>query len=395
MRNSIRGAHGFSLVEMLIAVALLLMIMATVFAALSPAQGAFQIEPERADLQQRLRVAADVLRRDLSGAGGGSYQGRHSGALDGFFPAVLPFRQGQRSADPPGTFRPDTLTLLSVSPDAAQTTIAEPMLAQAGTVRVNLDPGCPLGDAACGFKTGAAVVVFDDDGRHDLFTVTGVQGDQLNLQHDFRDSPVSYARDTRIATAVVRTYYLKADAAADAFQLMRYDGADGPDIPVVDHVVGLTFEYFGAREAPRMTKPRSEANGPWTTYGPAPPLPDVETLQYPHGENCLFGSDGSSMPSPRLTDLGSAAEGLVRLDASELTDGPWCPDALDPNRFDADLFRIRSVVTTLRVESAVAAFRGPAGPLFARGGSSMDGHRFLPDQEIRFAVSPRNLNLRP
>ena len=48
---------------------------------------------------------------------------------------------------------------------------------------------------------------------------------------------------------------------------------------------------------------------------------------------------------------------------------------------------------TIRVEAAPAALRGPAGVLFANGGTSRAASRWVPDQEIRFQVSPRNMNL--
>ena len=96
---------------------------------------------------------------------------------------------------------------------------------------------------------------------------------------------------------------------------------------------------------------------------------------------------------PDWTTVLSGGAVLVPLTAPMLTDGPWCPDAVNPNRFDADLLRIRRVAVTLRVESAAASLRGPAGPLFARPGSSSGGEAFVPDQEIRFDVAPRNLNL--
>jgi hypothetical protein len=40
-----------------------------------------------------------------------------------------------------------------------------------------------------------------------------------------------------------------------------------------------------------------------------------------------------------------------------------------------------------------ALLRGPAGVLFRHAGTSHSGERFVPDQEIRFDVAPRNLNL--
>jgi hypothetical protein len=42
---------------------------------------------------------------------------------------------------------------------------------------------------------------------------------------------------------------------------------------------------------------------------------------------------------------------------------------------------------------AAAALRGPAGVLFKYGGTSQGAERFVPDQEISFDVTPRNMNL--
>ena len=71
----------------------------------------------------------------------------------------------------------------------------------------------------------------------------------------------------------------------------------------------------------------------------------------------------------------------------------WCPHGNDPDRYDADLLRIRGVRVMVRVQSAIAAFRGPAGALFRHGGTSTGAQRYLPDREVRFQVSPRNLAL--
>ena len=84
---------------------------------------------------------------------------------------------------------------------------------------------------------------------------------------------------------------------------------------------------------------------------------------------------------------------LIKLTAAQLTDGPWCPDVNNANRGDADLLRIRKVAVTIRVEAALDALRGPASALFTRGGTSRGGNKWVPDQEIRFEVSPRNMNL--
>ena len=177
---------------------------------------------------------------------------------------------------------------------------------------------------------------------------------------------------------------------------MHYDGGAGSDIPVVDHVVGLTFDYYGEPQPPMLKKSVSDPAGPWTTYGPKPkPLGVPSGTAWPDGENCAFTVDpaGGPLQVPRLAGLGGGALTLVKLTGAQLTDGPWCPDALNPNRFDADLLRIRKIAVTVRVEAAIAALRGPASALFTNGGTSRSGSRWAPDQEVRFEVSSRNLNL--
>ena len=57
------------------------------------------------------------------------------------------------------------------------------------------------------------------------------------------------------------------------------------------------------------------------------------------------------------------------------------------------MLRVRRVRITLRVQVADRVLRGPAGVLFRHGGISTGGNRFVPDQEVRFDISPRNLNL--
>jgi Tfp pilus assembly protein PilW len=379
-----RGGAGFSFIELLVATSLMLIVMSSVFQMLHPVHGAFRAEPEAADVQQRLRVAADTLARDLRDAGAGLHQGANAGPLTDFIAPVLPLRQGRRNPDLAGTFKGGTITLLTLEAGAAQTTIAQPLVAMSSTVLVNTDPGCPSGDANCGFKAGLTAVVFDDTGAYDTFTVTSVDAAGLHLQHNMRDSAKTYSANlARIAAATTRTYYLKSDAATNTFQVMRYDGDGGADAPVVDHVVNLSFQYFGDPEPPAIRRPITDTSGPWTTYGPKP---------QPSGDNCVFVGNGTPTPASALAVLGPGTQ-LVPLSVATLTDGPWCPDAVNPNRYDADLLRVRRVSVTLRVESAAASLRGPAGRLFARAGTAPDGHSFVPDQEVRFDVAPRNLNL--
>jgi len=383
-----RSEHGFSLLETLIAMSLMLVVTASIFSLMNPAQGNFSAEPEISDMQQRLRVGADSLYKDLVMAGNGAYQGGYPGSLLYFFAPVMPFRQGTVNDDPPGTFRTDTITLVYVPPTFVQTTLATHGPSQ-GSAEVGVNPeyGCPdrQNDPLCGFKSGMTVLMYDDSGNFDVFTITNVQANALHLQHN--NDNLTYtnynANTTKIVQANYFEYYLKTDNANGVYQLMFYDGSGNPDTPVVDNVVGLTFDYYGDPQRPLIKSGAGITSNPFiTTYGPAPKSAVA---------NCVFTGDPT--PVSTLADLGPATSALVKLTAAQLTDGPWCPNDANPNRYDADLLRVRKIGVTLRVQAALAALRGPASALFSHGGTSNGGSKWVPDQEIRFMVSPRNLNL--
>src|SRR5262249_17393769 len=140
------SSKGFSLIETLVALALTLIMVGAVLSAVDPAQSSARTEPERVDLEQRLRVSTTTLHDDLLMAGAGSYIGGNAGPLTDFFAPVLPFRRGWRQNDPPGTFRSDTITLLFVPSTASQTTIAQPITAQSTDVVISAGAGCPVND---------------------------------------------------------------------------------------------------------------------------------------------------------------------------------------------------------------------------------------------------------
>jgi hypothetical protein len=387
-----RRQDGFSLLEAVIATGLMLVVTASVFQLMNPAQGSFAAEPEIADMQQRLRVGADTLSKDLLMAGAGAYLGTQVGALDYFFAPVLPFRQGAVSDDPVGTFATDRITLIYVPSTTAQTTLAAAVSGNSATPTLMLaaETGCPRNPATglpylgCGFEKDMSVLVFDDTGDYDMFTIASVT--DANAQAVVKRPPgsanTSHPMGAKVIEAVSHTYYLKTDNVNTVYQLMRYDGANNNDVPVVDNVVGLTFEYFGEPQPPIVKNPNDAALNWKTTYGPKP----AGGLA-----NCIF--DSAVPPVPLLAVLGSGNPGLVPLTAAMLTDGPWCPNAANAHRWDADLLRIRNVGVTLRVQSANASLRGPASALFTHGGTSVGGTKWVPDEEIRFSVSPRNVNL--
>jgi hypothetical protein len=100
--------------------------------------------------------------------------------------------------------------------------------------------------------------------------------------------------------------------------------------------------------------------------------------------NCVYAA--GTPPVPLLVDLGGST--LVSAGAALLTDGPIC--GLSPSRFVGDVLRIRRVRVTIRAQVADASLRG-TGSGFAAQGVSSSGESYVPDMEVSFDVSPRNM----
>lgn len=92
--------------------------------------------------------------------------------------------------------------------------------------------------------------------------------------------------------------------------------------------------------------------------------------------------------------LRSEADGSFRLvKATPGTEQPMLQHVVDFQVlcFGPDPLRVSDVQLVLRVESASAALRGPAGRLFRRAGTSTRPSRWIPDVEMRMSVATRNV----
>jgi len=387
---------GFTLVELLLSVLIALMVMGAATAVMDPAQRLFRSQVEAPDLQQRVRVGVDALQKDLLMAGAGSYAGPATGALHFFLAPLRPYRAFGDGADPARGiyFRPDAISFLYVPSTPSQTSLRAPLEPGALDVQLEAPPNCPpeAAQQVCGFEAGDRLLLYDEAGSGDVFRVDQVIGGAALVQHRGEPVVARYEAGAFVSEVRLGTYYFKVDTAAGTSQLMRHDGW-ASDLPVVDEVVGLEFRYFGDAAPPQLTgMPLDSTPGPWTTYGPAPPLIALSRGFWPPGENCTFRVVGG-VHLPRLATIAPGGSAQVELTSKMLTDGPWCPDQLSPGRFDADLLRVRRVRVSLRVQSALASLRGPAGILFSRGGTARAGDRYLPDLAVQFDVTPRNMNL--
>jgi hypothetical protein len=390
--SSQQDQAGFSLLEAVLAISIAITVTGAVFTVLGPSRGIVEAQPEFADMQQRLRVGVDTLLRDLMMAGAGAYAGTNTGSLVGQFAPILPFRRGSSAAydDGPGVFRADAVTIAYV-PSTSLQTILRALMTEVTSVEIDSESGCPVNTPPCGFKPGTSAIVYDGTGAFDAFSVTSADASgMLTLQPMQQGSLArTYAAGTKIVEVVRHTYFL--DGASQ--QLMRYDGLAAA-AAVLDNVVGLDFQYYADPAPPEFLNPGRDQS---VSYGPAPPALDVTLNPWPPGENCVW-QVSSGVQVARLGPLGAGGPGLVRLTPSQLTDGPWCPDDVSANRYDADLFRVRSVGVRIRLQTGNALLRASLasghGALFANPGTAMNAARMVPDQSIRFDISPRNMNSR-
>jgi type II secretory pathway pseudopilin PulG len=348
--------RGYVLIEMLIAAAIGCALLGVLLRFAVSAQTSVAVQGDVVDQQQRLRVAVESMRHDLLLAGAGPSRGVARGPLVNVFPPIIPARLGLIDADAELSFHNDRLSIMYVPDTRAQTVLVAAMAGPASPLAIDGNaPGCPAA-SACDLAPGDNVVIFEPDGAggaHETFTVSAIDTAWNTLTPTV---PLSraYARGSRVALIVQRIYHFDRSGK----RLMVYDGVRS-DVPLVDHVVDLRFAYYG--------DPRPEAVKP-----PAP------------GEfSCAYAG---SPPVALLANLGGTAPKPLR--DSQLTDGPVC--GLAPNRFDADLLRIRRVVLTIRLEAESAEFRG-TGAAFSSPGFSRAATKYVPDLQTTIEVAPRNM----
>ena len=356
------GQMGYGVLEMMVSMGIMVAVTGAIFQMVSSGHSGFRTQPEIADLHQRLRIAADMIYKDLLSAGAGPYIGANPGPISDFLPAIRPGRYGALESDGELAFASDRITIVHVPRTRAQTVLAADMGGLTEDLRIDTTlAGCPPG-GPCGFASGMRGLIFDMTAvgaGYDLFTVTSVDTDKVGHGGSNPSFSKSYeANDSRVVEVKQPVYY--RDAAHN--ELRHYDGYEA-DLPLVDDVVGLTFTYF--------------AN------------PDPNTApQPPTGlGNCVYAA--GDPPSPLLANLFGST--LTALTPSQLTDGPVC--GVSPNQFDGDLLRVQKIGVTIRVQVAREDLRGDDPSRFANLGSATSGSAWVPDYTMRFDVSPRNVNL--
>ncbi len=158
MRQQNTYARGFSLVELMVAMTITLIVTGAIYGLMTGGQEAFRREPEVTDRQQNIRLAMDVIMRDIASAGA----------------AMPPFTQ---------TFRPG-LNSCAGCPAAAHRTgpgvPAVPGGPQTDDLEIMANPGGMGMEEACnysGHESNARFVASSTSiGRGDVFMVLLADG---------------------------------------------------------------------------------------------------------------------------------------------------------------------------------------------------------------------------
>jgi Tfp pilus assembly protein FimT len=226
-------ARGFSLVELLIGMALMVAVSGAFMTLILAGGSIARAQPETWDLHQRARIAMQTLGAELALAGAGLDRGPHRGPLLSSFPPV------EIGAD-------GSLTVWYVTGPAGQATLAAALPAGAAQAAIENAGDCPAARPACAFTPGSTAIVFQPGGSRDALRID----DAGDLSLTFRAGPRSaYAAGASIAEGEVRTYRLDPIAR----QLLRRDEATGVSLPVIDGVAAMSAELRDDGSSVRVT----------------------------------------------------------------------------------------------------------------------------------------------
>lgn len=224
--------RGFSLLELLVALTVCALLSGAVAAVVSPVRAAFESTPEALDLQQRGRTALEVLAGALRSAGGVTLV-----TGDGSPAEPVPTVMLLDPIAPDGTQFKALYVMKRVGVARGVLAIDQPFASAALTLSPT--SGCPASAVICGFSPGRSALIFDRDGRFEVFTV----GATSSVAHTLTPShPLGDVFATSSLVVEVEAYRYALHPQADGSMALARTTVAGAVQPIVDEVVEALFE---------------------------------------------------------------------------------------------------------------------------------------------------------
>lgn len=223
-------ARGFSLIELLVACALLMIVGGGVAALAGPLRHALARSDAIAQLEPAARGAIEALLSGVRDAGGDTLVADPGFSLASLIPRVRPVVDlGDGTWASPG----GAIEILATSGGAV---LAAPVAAGSGVLPLETATRCATGPPACGFVVDDEVVVYTQAAAERL-TVRGVLPGQLVLAQPLAGPFAMGAALVRVETTRYGTR-----ALPDGSRRLVRITAGGAEQPVLDNVVALVVE---------------------------------------------------------------------------------------------------------------------------------------------------------
>jgi prepilin-type N-terminal cleavage/methylation domain-containing protein len=168
MHETGSSESGFSLLELIVSIAVTLVVTGAVYGLLAGGQNAFRREPELTDRQQNIRLAMDVLTRDIASAGEG---------MPAFLQTFGRFKNGAGTAS--------TLTACTACPSALNGEKTDELEVVANPSNEDAEAVCGYQGSAShirtnrdntNFQSGNVVIVFFPNGAWTLREIVSTFG---------------------------------------------------------------------------------------------------------------------------------------------------------------------------------------------------------------------------
>lgn len=228
------NVRGFTLVELLVASAGLLVTMACVAALAVPLRDGFERSLGAADLTGGSRTVLERLAGEIREAGARASVG--GGRLADVLPPIVPMTTIDSSiwADPGQAFRVTRVPLL-----APQGRLLSDVTAGSVTVTLDTTNRCTAVGAGCGLRAGMTALLYDT-AHAEAVNVSVVTGGVIRF-----DAPLTwaYAAGAVLASATITAYGLRP-APDGSLRLVRSMGAS--EQPLLDDVVDFRVRVVGA-----------------------------------------------------------------------------------------------------------------------------------------------------